>query len=113
MCNLKQFRDLPIDWEMTQEDAITRHLEWGNNPYKGERRAVQFEGESSYYFVVNTWDEPKVMLIKMSASGPEELATLMLPKDLVDDFYKQMGQLKGVFPITPKIKEWLQEKMEI
>ncbi|SDN90872.1 hypothetical protein SAMN04488516_11130 [Desulfonauticus submarinus] len=111
MCDLKKFRDLPIEWDMTQEDAITRHLEWGNNPYKGERRAVQFEGETSYYFVVNTWDSPKVMLIKMSSEGPEELAELDLPDNLAQDFYAKMGKLKGVFPITPKIKAWLEEKM--
>jgi len=111
VCDLRKFKDLPIDWEMTQEDAITRHLEWGNNPYKGERRAVQFAGESSYYFVVNTWDEPKVMLIKMSAAGPEELAVLDLPPDLAEDFFAQHGKLKGVFAVTPKIKAWLEQKM--
>jgi len=113
MCDLRKFKDLPIDWEMTPEDAITRHLEWGNNPHKADRPPVRFEGETSYYFVVNTWDSPKVVLVKMSSEGPEELVELELPADLAEDFYKNAGRLKGVYPVTPLIKKWLEKKMGI
>jgi hypothetical protein len=111
MCDLKKFKDLPIDWEMTPEDAITRHLEWGNNSYKSGRMPVNYEGEASYYFVVNTWDAPRVILVKMTSEGPEELAELSLPEDLAQDFYENVTSLKGVYPVTPKIKTWLEDKM--
>ena len=31
MGQLRAYKDLIIDWEMTPEDAVAIYLEWGNN----------------------------------------------------------------------------------
>jgi hypothetical protein len=57
MGQLSKYRFLPIDWDMTPEEAVTMYLEWGNNWRKGQRTPVRSKHDESYYFVLNTWDE--------------------------------------------------------
>ena len=32
---LRPFADMPIDWNLSPEDAVTLYLEWGNNNWRG------------------------------------------------------------------------------
>ncbi|MFP4169200.1 MAG: DVU0772 family protein [Desulfonatronovibrionaceae bacterium] len=112
MASLKDYRDLSIDWEMTPEEAVTLYLEWGNNWRKGERPPVRSKDDYSVYFVVNTWEgRPRLYLIRRNSEEARELLEIGLPGDLSDRFMRQVGGSKGVFPITPEIRTWLEREM--
>jgi hypothetical protein len=113
MGSLSSYRHLPIDWDMTPEEAVTMYLEWGNNCWKGERSPVRSKDDESYYFVVNTWDsKPRVILIRRNSECAEELADLELPRQLEEPFSSASGYLKGVHAITPEIRQWLENQMD-
>lgn len=99
-----------IDWEMTPEDAVTRYLEWGNNPALGNHR-VRSKNDYSVYFVVNTWRVPVIYLIRRNSEGAEELATIDIPESLRARYLKSMGNLKGVYPVDGEIRDWLHGKL--
>lgn len=112
MASLQDYKFLSIDWEMTPEDAVTLYLEWGNNPRKGRCVAVRSKKDVSFYFVVDNWGlRPKLYLIKRNFEMAEELLVMDLPDDLVCSFKRQHGDLKGMYPITPEIRIWLENQM--
>ncbi len=112
MASLKDYSHLPIDWEMTPEEAVTLYLEWGNNWRKGERLPVWSKEDYSNYFVVNTWEgKPVLYLIQRNSEEARELVRLDLPPILGEDFMRHVGGQKGVYPITPEIKSWLEKEM--
>ena len=112
MGQLSKYRFLPIDWEMTPEEAVTMYLEWGNNWRKGERTPVRSKHDESYYFVLNTWEEkPQVSLLRRNSEQVEELVNLPIPTTLQPAVHREVGGLRGVHPITPEIRAWLEEQM--
>jgi hypothetical protein len=112
MGQLSKYRFLPIDWDMTPEEAVTMYLEWGNNWRKGERTPVRSKHDESYYFVLNTWDEqPRISLLRRNSEEVEELLNLAVPQSLQTVVNKEVGKLRGVHPITPEIRNWLEQEM--
>jgi hypothetical protein len=112
MGRLASYRHLPIDWDMTPEEAVTLYLEWGNNCHKHGRCPVRSKDDVSYYFVVNTWDEkPLVSLLKRNSEEVQELASLPLPDSIQNNFFSQYGTPKGVFGINQEMKHWLEREM--
>ena len=99
-----------IDWDMGPEDAVTMHLEWGNNPVI-RKKNFRSTGEYSTYFVVNTWREPIIYLIRRNADNMEELAEFRMPQDMESRFMDSVGHNKGVYAIEGEVKEWLQSKV--
>lgn len=106
--NCKTWLD-EVDWDMIQEDAVTRYLEWGNNNYRDDlRRPVTLSDEYSIYFVVDTWGErPKAVLMKMNKWGSESLCEKQLPDNLLAGFHAERGRVRGILEPTEEIKEWL------
>jgi hypothetical protein len=97
-----------VDWDMTPEEAVTRYLEWGNNWSHG-KNLVRSKNDVAYYFVVNTWDDPpKMYLIRRNSEEAVEMAAIELPTGLRNRFLKAVAHRKGVYPITPEIREWLE-----
>jgi len=112
MGSLRNFKNLDIDWSMTPEDAVTMYLEWGNNCWKGDRQPVRSKDDISTYFVVSTWGEqPMVRLVRRSSEGAEELAELVLPRDVGRDFLKDTDGLKGLYPVDSSIRRWLEKEL--
>lgn len=112
MASLKPYRDLEIDWSMTPEDAVTMYLEWGNNSWKGERQPVRSKSDYSNYFVVYNWDErPRVILIRRNSEEAKELVSLDLPQALAQKFQEKVGGFKGVYALTPEVRDWLKGQM--
>ncbi len=116
MLNLKTIRanrDLvdAIDWEMTPEDAVTTYLEWGNNPALG-RNVIRSKRDHSVYFVINTWHEPVIYLIRRNSEGAEELAKITIPETLKNRYQQANGRLKGVYRIEGEIKTWLKRQLD-
>ncbi|WP_243544936.1 DVU0772 family protein [Pseudodesulfovibrio tunisiensis] len=102
-----------VNWDMIHEDAITMYLEWGNNNYRDAMRApVTRSGEYSIYFAIDTWEEPKVVLMRMDNYGSTVLCSKKLPPDLAADLKKDIGGIKGILELTPAIKEWLIAELE-
>lgn len=102
-----------IEWDMIHEDAVTRFLEWGNNNFHDTlRRPVTHSGEYSIYFVVDTWKEPKVVLLRMDNYGAQPLCEKSVPTDMAERFLKEVGGIKGVHALNDEIKAWLQADFE-
>jgi len=103
-----------INWDMIQEDAVTMYLEWGNNNHHDPYRPpVTNHGEYSIYLVVDTWEEPKVVMNKMNNWGAEALCEFPLPENLAQDFLEHVGHLRGVHELTPELKVWIRTQLDI
>ena len=67
----------------------------------------------SYYFVVNTWDDPpRVYLIRRNSEEAKELARIEIPAPLRDQFLAEVGHNKGVYAISDEIRTWLEKALE-
>ena len=101
-----------IDWAMTPEEAVTLYLEWGNNTAHG-RKMVKSKKDVSYYFVVNTWDEPpRIYLVRRNSDEAVDLAAIELPPHLRKLFAETVARRKSVYGLTPEVREWLQKETE-
>jgi hypothetical protein len=99
-----------IDWSMTPEEAVTLYLEWGNNTAHG-RKMVKSKKDVSYYFVVNTWDEPpRIYLVRRNSDEAVDLAAIEMPAHLQKRFLETVARRKSVYGLTPEVKEWLQKE---
>lgn len=110
--DIKKDRDIldSIDWEMTPEEAVTLYLEWGNNWSHG--RMVRSKDDVSFYFVVNTWDDPpKIYLIRRNSEEAVELAEIDMPEGLREGFLKCAAQRKGVYALNKRVREWLENEL--
>ncbi|MBN1841467.1 MAG: hypothetical protein JW883_04180 [Deltaproteobacteria bacterium] len=100
-----------IDWDMTPEEAVTLYLEWGNNWAHG-KYVIRSKNDVSYYFVVNTWDEPpRTYFIRRNSEDAVELATIDMPEALRDRFLETVGHNKGVYTINDEVKAWLEKEL--
>jgi len=112
MGRLAAFAHLPIDWDMTPEDAVSLYLEWGNNWRKDGRFPVRSKSDVSYYFVVDTWGErPKVSLLQRNSEEVVELACLAMPPEIERGFVQGPGAHRGIYGVTREIREWLEREL--
>ena len=99
-----------IDWSMTPEEAVTLYLEWGNNWTHG-KKMVKSKKDVSYYFVVNTWNEPPMIyLVRRNSDEAVDLAAIELPSHLRNRFMETVARRKSVYALTPEVREWLQQE---
>jgi hypothetical protein len=102
-----------VNWDMIHEDAVTMYLEWGNNNFKDlVRLPVTSSDEYSIYFVVDTWEEPKVSLLKMNNYGSTTLCEKKLPKEIADRYMDEIGGIRGVHELNDEIRAWLESEVE-
>jgi hypothetical protein len=102
-----------INWDMIHEDAVTMFLEWGNNNWRDAMRLpVRGTDDFSIYFVIDTWEEPKVVLMKMTKYGSTTLCEKRLPEDMAKRYLESIGDLKGIHELSPEIKQWLEKELE-
>jgi hypothetical protein len=101
-----------IDWEMTPEEAIVLYLEWGNNWSHG--RMIKSRDDISHYFVITSWeDPPRVLFIRRSTEGADELAEIELPDPVKSRFLESIQGNKGVWGLTDDVRGWLQEQLGV
>ena len=113
LTELREQRDLisVVDWDMTPEDAVTLYLEWGNNPANGRQKIIS-KNDVSLYFVVNTWEKPaKIYLIRRNSEEAVDLAEIDMPDGLRNQFLDSVSHLRGVYPVTPEVRAWLEESL--
>jgi hypothetical protein len=102
-----------INWDMIHEDAVTMFLEWGNNNWHDAMRLpVRGTDDFSIYFVIDTWEEPKVVLMKMTKYGSTTLCEKRIPEDMARRYIESIGGIKGIHELSPEIKQWLEKELE-
>ena len=112
MKTLKDFALYTIDWDMTPEQAVTMYLEWGNNDWTAEYPPVRSKDDVSYYFVVDSWQNPPtIRLVRRNSENAEDLFTLPLEGELLKEWKKANGDWRGVGAPTPGIKKWLMAQL--
>ena len=100
-----------IDWEMTPEEAVRLYLEWGNNWTRGNY-VIRSKEDFSLYFVVNTWGEtPVIYLIRRNSDEAVDMAQIVMPNELENDFLQSIGYNKGVYAINDQVKAWLKDQL--
>ena len=99
-----------IDWEMTPEMAVILYLEWGNNSVAG-KNVIKSKRDFSTYFVINTWHEPVIYLIRRNSEDAVELAAIKMPQGVENRFIESVGHNKGVYSIEGEVKDWLKGKL--
>lgn len=102
-----------VDWEMTPEEAIALHLEWGplrSQSYYNSRD----NNNETVYFVINTWkNTPVLTLVRRKGFDSEDLGTFSLPKSLETEFMQDIGKYKGVYAVEGKVRDWLRKELEV
>jgi hypothetical protein len=113
MNELRQFKNLDIDWNMTPADAVALYLEWGNSGYGGGyQNRVTCKDDHSNYFVVSTWeDPPKIYLVRRCSDGAEYLAEVDMPERLKESYLQNEGAVRGVYGVNEEIRNWLENQM--
>ena len=115
MYEIKEDFDLvsSVDWDMTPEEAIALHLEWGplrSQAYYNSRD----NNNETVYFVINTWKNPPILtLIRRKGFDSEDLGTFRLPQNLEDEFMEGIGQYKGVYAVEGAVREWLKKELDV
>lgn len=102
-----------IDWEMTPEEAIALHLEWG--PLRSQAYYNSRDNDNeTIYFVIDTWKNPPILiLVKRKGFDSEELGKFKLPDNLEKTFLKQIGNNKGIYAVDGKIRGWLKKELGV
>ena len=109
---LKEFSQLPIDWNLSPEHAVTMYLEWGNNDWNAEYPPVRSKEDYSVYFVVDTWGEkPVLRLVRRNSEQAEDLVVLPLPEEFLPGWRAEFSDLRGIFEPTATIKDWLKSQL--
>ncbi|MBO4301375.1 MAG: hypothetical protein J5861_07220 [Desulfovibrio sp.] len=112
MPELKDFAMYDIDWNLSPEHAVTMYLEWGNNDWHAEYPPVRSREDVSQYFVVDSWQDPPVIrLVRRNSEKAEDLYTMPVPEELLEDFYRINGRVRGVSAPSPAILNWLKREL--
>jgi hypothetical protein len=102
-----------VDWDMTPEEAIALHLEWG--PLRSQSYYNSRDNHNeTVYFVINTWKNPPVLtLVRRKGFDSEELGNFSLPRALEKEFLEGIGRYKGVYAVEGKVRDWLRRELEV
>ncbi len=110
---LKQNYDLinSVNWEMTPEEAIALHLEWGplrSQSYYNSRD----KNNETVYFILDTWKKsPRLALVRRKGFDSEELFQSELPDHVAKEFMDGIGKNRGIYAVEGEIRNWLQKKL--
>jgi len=102
-----------VDWEMTPEEAIALHLEWG--PLRSQAYYNSRDNDNeTVYFVINTWKRPPILtLVRRRGFDSEELGNFKLPEKLEAEFLQGIGKYKGVYAVEGNVRDWLKKELEV
>lgn len=113
--DIRQDLDLlnAINWEMTPEEAVTLYLEWGNN-WARSNYVIRSKDDVAHYFMISTWKgRPVIYLIRRNSQDTEELARILMPRELEQEFMEEIGHNKGVYAVDGKVRNWLQKELAV
>ncbi len=102
-----------VDWDMTPEEAIALHLEWGplrSQAYYNSRD----NSNETVYFVINTWKRPPILtLVRRKGFDSEDVGNFEIPKNLAAEFMAGIGRYKGVYAVDGRIRDWLRKELGV
>jgi len=110
---LREDRELvnSINWDMTPEEAISLHLEWGPLRDQSYYNSRDSENET-VYFIISTWEEvPTLYLVKRKGFSSDYVLIMELPERFVKDFIDEVGNFNGVYAINSDIHMWLENEL--
>jgi hypothetical protein len=64
-----------------------------------------------YFYNTTGGETPVIFLIRRNSEEAVELAKIDMPDDIKDRFMEKTGNLKGVFAIEGKIKDWIYKQL--
>lgn len=100
-----------INWEMTPEEAIALHLEWGPLRDLSYYNSRDNDNET-VYFVISTWKKPPtVRLVRRRGFDSEELSEFRMPTEIENRYVESMGKFKGVFAVEGEVRDWLRREI--
>ncbi len=100
-----------INWDILPEEAVGLHLEWGAG-WAAHNYRVSGSKDTTYHFVINTWEEtPVIYLYKRKSFDTEEIAIIQIPNNLSKPFLESIGYNKGNYSIEGGIKRWLKNEL--
>lgn len=74
---------------------------------------VRSKEDFSHYFVVDSWESsPVIRLIRRNSEQADSLFELPMPEELLDDFYAEHGNWRGISAPTKALKDWLKQALE-
>ncbi len=115
LSDIKKDYDLinSVDWDMTPEEAIALHLEWG--PLRSQAYYNSRDNDNeTVYFVINTWRNPPIVnLVRRKGFDSEYLGDFRLPESLEKEFMNGIGKYKGVYAVEGKVRDWLKKELEV
>jgi len=102
-----------VDWDMTPEEAIALHLEWG--PLRSQAYYNSRDNDNeTVYFVINTWkNSPILTLVRRKGFDSEELGEFRLPQHLEAEFMQGIGKHRGVYAVDGTVRTWLKKELEV
>lgn len=101
-----------VNWDMTPEEAIALHLEWGPLRDQSYYNSRDSDNET-VYFVINTWKKPPILtLVRRKGFDSEELGHFSLPKRLETNFLQGIGKYKGVYAVEGEVRDWLKKELD-
>ncbi len=96
-----------IQWEMTPEEAIALHLEWGPLRSQAYYNSRDSDNET-IYFIINNWKpKPQLQLLRRKGFDMDTLGRFEIP-DKLAVFY---GELKGVFSLNKETQNWIKTQL--
>ena len=102
-----------VDWNMTPEEAIALHLEWGPLRDLAYYNSRDNDNET-VYFVMNTWKKtPIITLVRRKGFDSEELANFRLPENLEQKVIKAEGRHQGVYAVEGEVRDWLKKELDV
>ena len=102
-----------VDWEMTPEEAIALHLEWG--PLRSQSYYNSRDNDNeTVYFVINTWKKPPILtLVRRKGFDSEDVGIFRLPENLEKEFMNGIGKYRGVYAVEGSVRDWLKKELEV
>ena len=84
----------------------------GNNAVDRDHPPVMVPSDVSYYFVVDSWQDPPVIrLVKRSMEKAEDLLVLEMPEELIASYRAVHGHWRGISEPIDEIKTWLKKQL--
>ncbi|MBQ9537470.1 MAG: hypothetical protein IJU79_06780 [Desulfovibrionaceae bacterium] len=84
----------------------------GNNAWDREHPPVRTASDVSYYFVVDSWQDPPVIrLVKRSMEKAEDLLVVPMPEHVLASYRAVHGNWRGISEPTEEVKNWLKQEL--
>jgi len=96
-----------IDFDITPDEAIALHLEWGQ---LRSQKYYNTSSDSTFHFCINTWGKKlELNLVKRKGFDSWVIGIFDVPSIYIDKFWVKY---KGVFSITDELKNWIKDELK-